>query len=313
MDRANFFNSPDEGYALFPQRKQFSNVWKKVLSFEEAAGKSLDDGFTKEEYVALFNSILTRSTSTFFNDKKVVMYYIRYLIAHGALPAEQEEILASISVEDLWIKEENKNKIRYFRNLNHLRDCIDETVKVADRIDDGCWDVPISILYLAWFGLTEEQILTLPKKSVLENGIVLNDVIIMMPPFVTSVLCGLRDSDGFKTQGRGEIKRKYMYSDNLIRTEDSYQLTTPQMRASLSRMDKVMDHVYSLKYNVAYQSGIFYRAYMTECESMDFDLNDVAFASKIFCEDLTVRNPVDPDKLRRERVRDYELYKQLFS
>ncbi len=313
MIRTDFFNSSDGGYALFPQQQQFSNTWKKVLAFEKTSGKSLDNGFTKEEYIALFNSILTRSTSTFFNDKKVVMYYVRYLIAHGSLPAQQEEILASVSVDDLRIKEENKNKIRYFKNLNHLHECIEDTVKAAGRIDDGCWNVPMSILYLAWFGLTTEQILTLPKKNVLENGIILDNVTIMMPSFVTNVLCELRDSDGFKTRGRGEIKRKYMYSDYLIRTEDSYQLSLPQMRASLSRMDRVMGHVYSLKYNVAYQSGIFYRAYMEECESTEFNLNDVEFASRVFHEDLTAKNQIDPDKPRRERVRDYVLYKQLLS
>lgn len=313
MDRVNFFNSPDEGYALVPQRQQFLKVWKKVLAFEESSGKSLDSGFTKEEYVALFNSILSRSTSTFFSDKKFVMYYIRYLVAHGALPAEQEKILAGVSAEDLRIKEENKDKIRYFKNLNHLHNCIKETVKTAARIDDSCWDVPSSILYLAWFGLTEEQVLTLPKTAVLEDGIILDGKKIEMPHFVTELLNRLKDSEGFNTKGKGIIFRKYIYSENLIRTEDSYQLSVFQMRASLSRMDKVTNHMYSLKYDVVYQSGVFYRAYMMECESTDFDLNDVQFASRVFCEDLTGKNPADPDKPRRERVRDYELYKQLFS
>lgn len=313
MNRTQFFEDSDGGYASFPQPKHFTKTWKKVTAFEESIGKTLDSGFTREEYVALFNSALARSSSTFFNDKKAVMYYIRYLVVHGVLPAEQEEVLASISVEDLRIKEGNKNRIRYFKNLTHLRDAIDDTVKVADRVDETVFDVPSAVLYLAWFGLTEEQILTLPKTAVEEDGITLDGKKIEMPYFVTELLMRLRDAEGFYTKGKGIIFRKFIYSDNLIRTEDSYQMTVFQMRASLSRMDRIMDHVYSLRFDTVRQSGIFYRAYMTECESTDFDLKDIKFASKIFCEDLTGKNPKDPGKIHRERIRDYGLYKQLFS
>lgn len=141
MNRTQFFEDSDGGYASFPQPKHFTKTWKKVTAFEESIGKTLDSGFTREEYVALFNSALARSSSTFFNDKKAVMYYIRYLVVHGVLPAEQEEVLASISVEDLRIKEGNKNRIRYFKNLTHLRDAIDDTVKVAERVDETVFKV----------------------------------------------------------------------------------------------------------------------------------------------------------------------------
>lgn len=289
MNRLQFFEDANGGYVSFSHPKHFIKTWKKVKTFEDNIGKTLDDGYTKEEYISLFNFMLARCSSSFYNDKKVVMYYIRYLIAHDALPAEQEDILASVVVEDL-------------------------SIKAADRVDETMYDVPSAILYLAWYGLSEEQVLTLPKSAVLEDGIMLDDQKIEMPHFITDLLVRLRDAEGFSTKGRGIIFRKYMYSDYLIRTEDSYQMTVPQMRASLSRMDKVMDHTYSLRFDTARQSGIFYRAYMLECESNSFDLSDPVFASKVFSEDFTkVKIKADPGKQLRQRVRDYTLYKQLFS
>lgn len=312
MSRTQFFEDANGGYHSFSQPKHFSKTWNKVLAFEESIGKSLDDGYTKEEYIALFNFVLARCTSTFANDKKAVMFYVRYMVAHGVLPKGQDEIVASVTTDDLSIN--GAGRIRYFKNLNHLRESIENTVQSAKRVDEAVFDGASAILYLAWYGLTEEQVLTLPKTAVLEDGIMLDGKKIEMPYFVTKLLNRLKDSDGFYTKGRGVIFRKYVYSENLIRTEDSDQLTVFQMRASLSRMDKVMDHGYSLKFDTARQSGIFYRAYMAERNSSNLDLSNLDLASRIFCENLTAdKRKADPMKHYRERMRDYALYKQLFS
>ena len=85
MNRTQFFEDADGGYTSFSYPKHFTKTWNKVRAFEESIGKTLDDGYTREEYIALFNFALARCSSTFYNDKKVVVFYIRYLIAHGAL------------------------------------------------------------------------------------------------------------------------------------------------------------------------------------------------------------------------------------
>ena len=98
MIRNKFFEDPDGGYAKVGVKKNFDIAWKKVLAYEEQTGQSLDNGFTKEQYVSMFNSMRVRHTSIFFNYKSHVMSYVRYLIANGVLPAEQESILASVTV-----------------------------------------------------------------------------------------------------------------------------------------------------------------------------------------------------------------------
>lgn len=304
MIRNKFFEDPDGGYAKISVKQIFDRVWKKVLSFEEKTGQSLDNGFTKEQYVSMFNSMRIRHTRIFFNYKSHVMSYVRYLIANGALPEEQENILASVTVDDLRIDE--TGGVQYYKNLGMLHKAIQDSVNASECYDETLYDLPASILYLAWYGLSEDQIINYPKEDVLDDGIMLNGEKIEVPFYVLQVLKRLRDSDGYYQQARGLIFRSYVYSDNLIRTERNSKITLSMMQGLVNRLNALLDRTYSLRYNVIHQSGIFYRAYLLECESTQFNLDDPEFASKVFCEDLS-------SKVKRTaRIRDYKLYKQLF-
>lgn len=304
MIRNNFFEDPNGGYAKVSVKQIFDRVWKKVLSFEEKTGQSLDDGFTKEQYVSMFNSMRIRHTRIFFNYKSHVMSYIRYLIANGVLPEEQENILASVTVDDLRIDE--AGGVQYYKNLGMLYKAIQDSINASECYDETLYDLPASILYLAWYGLSEDQIINYPKEDVLDDGIMINGEKIEVPFNVLQVLKRLRDSDGYYQQARGLIFHTYVYSDNLIRTERNGTITVPMMQGLVNRLNALLDRTYSLRYNVIHQSGIFYRAYLMECESTQFNLDDPEFVSKVFCEDLS-------NKVKRtSRIRDYKLYKQLF-
>lgn len=304
MIRNKFFEDPDGGYAKIGVQKVFDRVWKKVLAFEKQTGQSLDDSFTKDQYVSMFNSMRIRHTSIFFNYKSHVMSYVRYLIANGALPKEQEDILASVTVDDLKINE--SSGVQYYKNLNMLYQAIRESIKVSECYDKTLFDLSASILYLAWYGLSEEQIISFPKENVLDDGLVIDGENVEVPFNILQVLKRLRDADGYYQQARGVIFRAYVYSDNLIRTERNSKITLSMLRGLVNRLNALMDGTYSLRYNVIRQSGVFYRAHLLECESTKFDLDDPEFASKVFCEDLS-------SKVKRTaRIRDYKLYKQLF-
>ncbi|OUO16175.1 hypothetical protein [Flavonifractor sp. An4] len=305
MIRKKFFEDSENGYSSFANLKVFDQVWKKVEAYEQEIGKSLDSGFTKEEFVAMFNSMRIRHTRTLPNHKAVVMFYIRYLIAHGVLPAEQEKILASVTVDDLSIKD--GKHIYYHKNLATLQAAINDSVRSADSYDDTLYDLPSAILYLAWYGFTEDEIINFRKDAVLEDGVMKGDEKIEMPYEICRLFERLRDAEGYYQQARGLIFHKYMYSEYLIRTERNPQIDLDNMRGMLYRLNAIAGRVYSLRYDVVYTSGIFYRAYRLECESSSFNLDDPEFASKVFCEDLS-------NKAKRvARVRDYKLYKQLFT
>ena len=48
-----------------------------------------------------------------------------------------------------------------------------------------------------------------------------------------------------------------------------------------------------------------------ECESVEFDLGDPVFASKVFCEDFTGEG-TKYKVAHAARIQDYKLYKRLF-
>ena len=252
----------------------------------------------------MFNSMRVRHTSIFFNYKSHVMSYVRYLIANGVLPTEQERILASVTVDDLKINE--ISGVQYYKNLGMLHQAIQDSIKVSECYDETLFDLPAVILYLAWFGLTEEQIINFPKEDVLDDGVMINGEKTEMPFEILQVFKRLRDAEGYYQQARGVIFRAYVYSENLIRTERNSKINVSKMQGLVNRLNTLMDGAYSLRYNVIHQSGIFYRAHLLECESTQFNLEDPEFASKVLCEDLS-------SKVKRTaRIRDYKLYKQLF-
>lgn len=304
MIRNKFFEDPNGGYANVSVKKTFDRAWKKVLSYEEMTGQSIDDGFSKEQYVSMFNSMRIRHTSIFFNYKSNIMSYVRYLIANGVLPEEQEAILTSVSVEDLKINE--SNGVQYYKNIGMLHQAIQESVKVSECYDETLYDLPSVILYLAWYGLTEEDVINFPKENVTDDGVVVDGQKIEMPFAVFQIFRRLRDADGYYQQARGVIFHSYTFSENLIRTERNSKITLTMLQGLVNRLNKLMDGEYSLRFNVVRQSGIFYRAYLMECGSTQFNLEDPEFSSKVFCEDLSAKVK------RTARIRDYKLYKQLF-
>lgn len=303
MIRKKFFEDPSSIYASKVQ-KNFNCMWRRLLAFEKKSGLSVDTPLTKEQYVDLFNSMRIRHTTTFFNYKSFLMAYIRYLIENGALPPEQENILSAVTVDDLKI--DRSNGVQYYKNLSMLHKAIQDSISVSECYDPTLYDLAAVVLYLAWYGLSEEEIIDYQKEYVSDDGILIKGKKIEPPFEVLQVFTRLRDADGYYQQAKGIIFHTYAFSDHLIRTERNAVITITMLQGLLNRLNALMDGEYSLKYRVVYQSGIFYRAYLLECESSTFNLDDPDFASNVFCEDLSGKAK------RTARIRDYKLYKQLF-
>ena len=62
------------------QQRELRRTLKKVAEFEESTGQSLEDGFTREQYVALFNSMKIRRTYYLFHFKILLTKYVHYLM-----------------------------------------------------------------------------------------------------------------------------------------------------------------------------------------------------------------------------------------
>lgn len=307
MIRKAFFEDSVFSSMSEVHQREMRRALKKVDEFEESTGQSLENGFTREQYVDLFNSMRIRRTHNISHYKSLLLKYLQYLIADGTLDVEQCEILDSISADDLLV-------VDYYKNINMLYEAVSETIKAAVAGDSRDPDVflPAAVsIFLTWYGLTLEEITNYRKEDVLDDGIVIKGEKITPPFHVLQFFTAMRDSEGYYQQAKGRIFHRYLYSEYLLRSRYKDHLKVSDVQNLLARINKVMGGEYALEFSMIRQSGIFFRAYLLECNSTSFDLDDPTFASKVFCEDFTGSSR----KCRvahLSRIKDYKLYKQLF-
>lgn len=304
MIRNTFFESPGFTSMGEVQQRELRRTLKKVAEFEKSTGQSLEDGFTREQYVALFNSMKIRHTYNLFHFKSLLTKYVQYLVADGSLMADQCDILDSISTDDLSV-------VYYFKNINMLYEAVKDTIESSECYDPATFDPSAVAIFLSWYGLTREEIADYRKENVHDDGIIVKGEKITPPFPVLHFFTTLRDSEGYYQQAKGVIFHKYPYSEYLIRTRFKDHVKPIDVVNMVARMNKVMDGEYSLELNMVHQSGIFFRAYQLECDSVKFDLDDPVFASKVFCEDFTGKGK-KYKVAHTSRIQDFKLYKQLF-
>lgn len=286
------------------QQRELRRTLKKVAEFEESTGQSLEDGFTREQYVALFNSMKIRRTYNLFHFKSLLTKYVQYLIADGSLASEQFDILDSITPDDLSV-------VYYFKNINMLYEAVKDTIATSECYDPATFDPSAVAIFLSWYGLTKEEIADYRKEDVLDDGILIKGEKITPPFPVLQFFTAMRDAEGYYQQAKRRIFHSYPYSDYLIRTRFKDHVKPIDVVNLVARANKVMDGEYSLELNMIRQSGIFFRAYQLECDSVKFDLSDPVFASKVFCEDFTGKTKKFK-VAHLSRIQDFKLYKQLF-
>lgn len=292
----------------------FMRTWNNVLAFEQRIGKTLDEGFTREEYANLMSSMTKRSGS-YTNRKSDVMLYVRTMVEAGVMHPDQISILSSVHFKDSTVigtveqAEEHHTKIKYFKNLAALRQAVEKTASMSSSYDMTLYNLPASILYLAWMGLSEEEIVQLKKTDFdWANGVIhLSDRNVEIPKEIQKFFHDFCISDGFYQKARGVIFRKYTESEYFIRSDKMQQLDVVALRSCLYRMNKISGRLYSLSYDTAYQSGAFFRAYMMECSSADFDLSDPVVAADILKENTS------SDMLYYSAINNYKFYKRLFN
>lgn len=141
------------------------------------------------------------------------------------LSGEDKRIRMLFSVHNIWKdfghKEEPEMDInpKNFKDIQILHRAIREFIMESPAYDEAEFDCDAAALYLAWFGLTDEQIKAYRKADVLDDGIMINGTKHTLPPEILNIFLRLRDSKGYYTHGGddGLIFHAYEESDRLIR------------------------------------------------------------------------------------------------
>lgn len=281
------------------------SVWNRIARAEEQIGKSIENGYTKDDYIKLFNALNITSPYTLKPTKSRLKKYLEWLIENGTDCRDTLDALVSVSYKDLVAK--NIYEEKYFKDFGSLQSAIEETLYIADKVDDNVFALQISAIYMAWCGLTAEEALSLLKSDVGENDIRVGDRVVSPVPTIMRYLQEYRDATEYESKGRGILTLKYVPSKYLFRTARSAHLdSTKTLRIMINTFTNSSDGLHTFNYNKVYWSGIFHCAYLYECANGELRDGDIETLGKLFNESYQFVS------VANDRLREYRSFKSFF-
>lgn len=307
MIRDEFFKD-ENGYLALAEstRKDFDAMWAAVLLFEKNTGLSVDQWLGRDGYRNLFSYFTPGVQNLFVKRVRMFRYYLKYLENRCLLQEGSEYLVYKYSVEDP--NGLSSISVVYHPTIKELYEDVEASILLCSDYDGSARERESVFLYLAWFGLTKEEILEFKKTDVLDTKLVIRGNAVDVPAYVMNVFRSLKYSLGFSVLRRHEVFNAYADSPYLIRpTNSGEKIGLSRMQHLVAQLNNAGDGRYGLTYSKVHQSGIFYRVYLAEAESnWSIDLNDSSVASKLFETDLT-----DPRALST-KLKDYANFKSIF-
>lgn len=285
--------------------QRITNLWKRVSRFEAEYKKSIDDGYTKDDYVQLLAALNIRNISGFLSTKSLIRKYVEKLIEDGHLPLSSLNDIVHIGYDDL--DAAKIFELKFFKDFESLQDAIQTTLVVADKVDERIFSTQIAAIYMAWCGLKLEDALRLKKEDVKENSIQVGDKEIFPNPTIMEFMKDYRDATEYQSAAKGIITLKYVPSDWLFRSTKSDHIDSPKtMRIFIRNFGKSAGGDNIFNYDKVYLSGLYHRAYLYECVNGTIKKNDTETISKVFEENYARTS------LANNRLQSYRKFVQYF-
>jgi len=296
---------------LAPQACKDPNniVWRQIQTFEKAIGKTLASGYTKQEYIALFESMNLRSANYFNNRRSAVNAYVIYLVNKGLLTPDHPATIIQIKYSDLNLETKPASeKKMYYYSLEELNTAIQETLSMSKSYDESRFDMAICALYLSWFGFDRDEIISLLKSDICETGVFRQNRLVPIPSSVCMRLLHYAEAEGYEQQAKGIIFHRYQPSQYLFRSTRLAQITDySQLTSAINRFNAVSSGIHSLEYDIVRKSGILNRVYHLDITGQLVPIselqNNLSLASAVF------ESSVKTKSAATAWTEDYILYK----
>lgn len=282
--RSQFIQSNIEKENLSGASVQVINAfWKRIERAERELGKKLEDGYSKEEYISLIEKLNVTSLHVLMPTKSRIGQYLKWLSEQGALDREYAETLYSVTYDD--IKPEVVYESKYFKDFGSLQNAIESTLWAAEKVDDDVYAMQISVIYLAWCGLTIEEALQIKKSDVGEDSIAVGEKVISPIGTIMKYIQDYRDATEYQSQGRSIITLKYIPSEWLFRSSRTDHVDSPKrMRIYIRMFGQSSGEPNIFNYDKVYWSGVFNRAYIYECSHGPVKPGDIEKIEMLFGE-----------------------------
>lgn len=245
---------------------------KKLCSYEWHYRRELEE-FSFEQFLEIFSGL---SHANFVNEKSVLKSYIEWCCKKGYASRDKLNELESINyrsfdTDSFFTKE-------YFKDFQMLDFCVSRTVQEADVIDPDQFDTVSIIIYLTWFLVSKEDMVTIKKSDVLlaDNMIYLQSQqkYVVLPESVMKKISLYAKSNGYYQRAKSNIFRKYKDSEYLLRSYKSSQISPKNIPATLNVFSEKSSK-YIFQYERIRKSAIFSHIVELENQGVKINLLDV--------------------------------------
>jgi len=283
--------------------------WENVSTIEEQIGKFLEERYTRDEFIKVFTMLNVRLIGTFYVQKNIIVKYLYWLhdnqIVNNDLNIEE---LSDIAFEDIEFSDLVKGT--YFKDFESLQKEIDKTVDRAGKPDNAVHDAAITLIYLAWYGVTAEDACKIRKSDINQiNGEIYIERTgkpVIVSREAIDLISDYRDATYYTSQARYLIKMPYKTSKLLLRTPKAPELTAINLRNTLSRFNIYCMGDIKFLYSSIRLSGIFNRAFAEELVNGTLVKSDYDKLSEVFGETFKTYHDAS------DRLREYKSWKAMF-
>ena len=291
----------------------FNSSWNLIGRAEEEIGRKLEDGYSKEDFIRLFNLLKTTSIPIFHYYKHRISRYHEFLFDNGVISQEPNRVLGELKFEDTDSK--GAFDVKYIKDFDMLQSVIDMVLEFDDRVMDQSFATHVSILYLAWCGVECEDAINILKSDVYDDHIVVAGKKIFPNEKIMRHIIEYRDAEGYDTAittylgEYGHVEMKYRPSAYLLRTTKSDRFNgTGGARKYITKFADIARKTtgINITYNNVYSSGVFSRVYEHEEKYGRLRLGDHKRVEQAFEKELG--GAINANR----RLREYRLFRRHF-
>lgn len=221
---------------------------------------------TEEDCIKVCQSFYSRNVKVFRSYKNTLLKYIEYAISYGEMTEAQLNLLDTLKYEQVPVPEDTNEA--YFTDFESLKAAVEETFLLAHGVDRDVYLPSVVAIYLAWNGVTLEQMCNIKKSDVTFLSIIVDGKKIQLSRPVMNVIEAYADSVGYGTS----YAYKKSPSEYLFRTVKKAKLDTRNIKNAIVAFNALNQRKYGLSFKKVYMSGALRRAYEYEKQNGEIDI-----------------------------------------
>lgn len=284
----------------------YGALWNRIARAESEIEKTLEEGYTREEYMQLFRLLGITSVFVLAYNKTLIGKYLKYLCSLNVLDQGYVDSMYSIVFEE--IEPDRALEAKFFKDFASLQKAIEDTLQAASRVDENVFATQIAAIYLAWCGVKIDDLVGIKKTDVHDDFITVNGEEIRPLPIIMDYIKTYRDATAYESQARGIITLKYVPSEYLFRTTKAESISPKSLRIYIRNFgkssEKSTDNIFN--YDKVYLSGVYNRVYEYESINGALTSGEKEKIENVFGEVYQSKS------IANKKLRDYQNYKRYF-